>query len=478
MRLQGKPPEFKGPIQAKEVVAYAATALGPMLRITGSSALPSVAVDKTPGTAGADGVYQFAGLPRQSHEVAVGTDKEQRSFTVGSDRHPALWINLTSDRNVGGLTVSTGLNSFQVLLDGKAYTRKVRDGSMSILGLPVKHFKLKVTADGYEASAEQDVEVNKGQTAAVKIVLTPIPQFATLAIQGLPPKTQIVVDGTQLGVAGEDGSARFGKIAPGDHSIELRNPPRYKTATLQKGFVANGTVTITDADANMTPNAGTVTLSGAQPGTQFSWTCGQTKGSGATATCAESQITVTATAPGFQELIRSVSVTPGETHHENFDLKANVVRVERILKSCSVADLTKNGWTQDHSWYTPGSDSTLPCGGLIGRYQFTLAVPTGNFLSGGKSIQWTVEGAGGIQKVFELQKKAFQARGGSKVDITKFEREGSVTFVVIVEAGRVVHELRGPDSSQQVSVTNGDFKGAKIVFPKDVRIGNFSFKEQ
>ena len=153
--------------------------------------------------------------------------------------------------------------------------------------------------------------------------------------------------------------------------------------------------------------------------------------------------------------------------------------MERILKSCSVADLTKNGWTQDHSWYLAGSDSsTLPCGGLIGRYQFTLAVPTGNFLSGGKSIQWTVEGSGGIQKVFELQKKAFQARGGSKVDITKFEREGSVTFVVIVEAGRVIHELRGPDSSQQVSTTSGDFKGAKIVFPKDVRIGNFSFKEQ
>ena len=474
----GKPPEFKGPIQAKEVVAYAATALGPMLRITGSSALPSVAVDKTPGTAGADGVYQFAGLPRQSHEVAVGTDKEQRSFTVGSDRHPALWISLTSDRNVGGLTVSTGLNNFQVLLDGKAYTRKVRDGSISILGLPVKHFKLKVTADGYEPSAEQDVEVNKGQTAAVKIVLTPVPQFATLAIQGLPPKTQIVLDGTQLGVAGDDGSARFGKITPGEHTIELKNPPRYKPTTIQKGFVANGTVTITDADANMAPNAGTVTLSGGQPGTQFSWTCGQTKGSIATATCAESQITVTATAPGFQELTKSVSVTPGETRHENFDLKRIVVQPTRVVQTCGTGDLTKNGWAQDHSWYTPANDSTLPCGGLIGRYQFTLPVPTGNFLSGGKSIQWTVEGAGGATRAFELQKKAFQPRGGSKTDISKDERDGTLTFQVIVEAGRIIHEVRSGDSWHQVSVTPGDFKGAKIVFPKDVRIGNFSFKEQ
>ena len=148
------------------------------------------------------------------------------------------------------------------------------------------------------------------------------------------------------------------------------------------------------------------------------------------------------------------------------------------MQACGRGDLTKAGWAQDHSWYTPGSGSTLPCGGLLGRYQFTLPVPTGNFLSGGKSIQWTVEGAGGATRAFELQKKAFQPRGGSKTDISKDERDGTLTFQVIVEAGRIIHEVRSGDSWHQVSVTPGDFKGAKIVFPKDVRIGNFSFKEQ
>ncbi len=473
----GKAPELKGPIEAKEVVAFAATALGSTLRVFGSGTLPSVEVDKVQGSAGADGVYQFTGLARQPHEVAVGSDKDQRSFTVGSDRHPALWINLMSDRNVGTLTVTTGLTAFQVFLDGKPYNRRIRDGSMSIFSLPVKHFKLKVTADGYEP-AEQDVDINKGQTYTAKLTLAAIPQFATLAIQGLPPRTQVVLDSSPLGVTGDDGTARFGKIAPGDHTIELRNPPRYKPSSIQKTFVANGTVNITDADANLSLNAATVNLTGAQPGTQFSWTCGQTKGSSATATCAESRISVTAVAPNYQEQTREFALTPGATLHETFDLKRTVVTPTKVTQTCGPADLAKAGWTPDHAWYTPGNDATLPCSGLIGRYTFTVPVPSGGFLSGNRSLQWSIEGSGGTEREFELQKKTFQPHGGTKADISKDEREGTLTFQVIIEPNRVIHEVRTSNAWRQVSVTPGDFKGAKIVFPKDVRIGNFSFREQ
>jgi tetratricopeptide (TPR) repeat protein len=468
----GTAPELKGQIEAKELVAFAAAALGQTLRIAASAALPSVSVDNVQGTAGADGVYQFNGLARQPHEVAVGADKDKRSFAVGTDRHPALWISLISDRNVGSLTVSTALSNFKVLLDGKVYTRRIRDGSMTISGLPVKHYQVHVVADGFEPAADRDVEVKKGQTSAEAFTLTPIPQFSSLAVQGMPPRTQILLDGTPLGTA-EDGTAKIGKVPPGDHVIEFRNPPRYKPASVQKNFPANGTVTITDADLTLAPNPATVVLSSAQPGIQFSWTCGQTKGSGESFTCAESQATVTAALSGFHEEARAIHLSPGQTVRESFDLKRIVVAA-RVLKTCGPGDLAQSGWTREQTWYIAGDGASLPCPGLAGRYQFTVQVPSGVF---GKAISWAVQGAG-PQKIFELQKKAFQPRGGSKVDIGKFEGKGTITFQVTIESGRIVHEVRDRESWHQVSVTTGDFKGAKVLFPKDVRMANFSFREQ
>ena len=67
------------------MVAFAATSLGQTLRVTGSAALPSVSIDNVPGTAGPDGVYQFTGLMRRPHEVAIGADKDRRSFVVGTE---------------------------------------------------------------------------------------------------------------------------------------------------------------------------------------------------------------------------------------------------------------------------------------------------------------------------------------------------------------------------------------------------------
>ncbi len=469
----GKAPEIKGPIEAKELVAFAAASLGQTLGIAASAALPSVAVDQAPGTAGSDGIYRFTGLPRQPHEIAVGADKDKRSFTVGTDSHPALWISLISDRNVGSLTVSTALPAFKVFLDGKAYTRRIYDGSMTITGLPVKHYQVHVVADGFEPAADRDVEIKKGQISSEAFTLTAIPQFSNLAIQGMPPRTQILLDGAPIGTA-EDGTLKIGKIAPGDHTIEFRNSPRFKPGSLQKSFPANGTVTVTEADLTLAPNPATVVLSSSQPGAQFSWTCGQTKGSGESFTCAEAQATVAAALSGFREDSRTVHLSPGQTVHESFELKRVMAAAQKVSKTCGPGDLAQSGWTLEQAWYIAGDAASLPCGSLSGRYRFTVPVPSGLF---SKSISWAIQGAG-PQKVFELQKKSFQPHGGAKVDIGKFESKGSITVQVTVEAGRVVHEVRDGDSWHQVDATTGDFKGAKVLFQKDVRIANFSFREQ
>jgi tetratricopeptide (TPR) repeat protein len=469
----GKAPEIKGPIEAKELVALAAITLGQTLRITGAPAPASAAVDNAPGTPGADGTFSFTGLPRQPHEVATGSDKDKRSFVVGNDRHPALWISLLSDRNVGSLTVSTPLSSFKVFLDGKPYTRGIRDGAMSIRSLPAKHYQLHVAADGFETSADIDVEVKKGQSVAQQITLKPIPQFSNLAVQGMPAHTQILLDGSPIGTA-EDGTARLGKISPGEHTLEFRNPPRYKAASIQKSFPANGTVTITEADVIMGPNPATITLTSSQPGTQFSWVCGKQRGAGETASCAESQITITAALTGFQEQSKTIQLSPGQTLKETFEMKKQIVAPTHVAKTCSSDDLTQSGWTKEQAWYIAGSSASLPCGGLQGRYVFTLPLPTGVF---GKSVVWTVQGPSG-QKVFELQKKAFQARGTAKVDIGKYEKKGSITFQVTVEAGRVVHEVRDEEGWHKVGEMAGDFKGAKVYFFKDARIANMTFREQ
>ncbi len=469
----GKAPEIKGPMEAKEVVAFAAASLGQTLRVSGAAALPSVSIDDVPGTAGPDGVYQFTGLMPRTHEVAIGADKDRRSFVVGTERHPALWIQLLSARNVGALTVSAALPGFQVYLDGKPYAKRIRDGSMTINGLPVKHYQMHVAADGFEPTPDRDIEVKKGQTSAASVVLTAIPQFAMLAVQGFPPHTQILVDNQPFGMA-EDGTARIGKIPAGDHTVEFRNSPRYKTASVRKSFPANGTVAISEAEAALAPNPATVNLSSPQQGAQFSWVCGQTRGSGETATCSETQITVSARAQGFQDETKVIRLTPGQALHESFDLKRTVSAPVKVAKTCFAADLAQAGWTQAQQWYVAGSGASFPCGGLAGRYQFTILMPTGLF---GRTVTWAVQGEG-PQKQFELQKKAFQAKGGGKSDIGKFEEKGSMTFRVIVEAGRIVHEVRDGEGWHPVNVTPGDFKGAKVLFSKDARIANFSFREQ
>ena len=78
------------------------------------------------------------------------------------------------------MTVSAALPNFKVYLDGKLYAKRIRDGSMAINRLPVKHYQMHVAADGFEPSPDRDIEVKKGQTSAASVVLTAIPQFATL----------------------------------------------------------------------------------------------------------------------------------------------------------------------------------------------------------------------------------------------------------------------------------------------------------
>jgi len=469
----GRAPELKGPIEAKELVAYAASALGHTLRVAGGAAVPAVSVDGMPGTIGANGIFQFT-VANQPHEVVIGADKDKRSFLVGTAHRPSLWVALMSDRNEGSITVSTGLGSFTVLLDDKRYARKIRDGSMIIAGLPAKHYQLRLVADGFEEMPARDVEVQKGRTSIESFTPKPIPQFSTLAVQGLPAHTQILLDNASIVVA-EDGTARIGKIPPGDHTIEFRNAPRYKAASIQKNFPANGTVSISEADVTLALNPGMAVLTAVQPGTRFNWTCGETKGSGEAITCNESEITVTAALGGFHDETRTIHLSPGQTVRESFDLSRVVSAPARTAKTCVTADLLQNGWILEQGWYVAGSAANLPCGSLMGRYQFTVSAPTGVF--GGKSVSWTLQG-GGTPIQFELQKKSFQPRPGAKTDISKFEKAGTVTFQLTIEAGRVVHEVRDGDSWHQVHETRGDFKNARVHFPKDVRIADFSFREQ
>lgn len=469
----GDLPQLKPPIQSTDLLAYAVTELGPAMRIAAGTGVSAVTVDGVPAVAGTDGIFQFTARTNQPHEVVIGSDKDQHSFIVGTARQPSLWVVLVTDRNEGSITVSTGLDKFKVFLDGKPYTRKIRDGSMSITGLPSKHYQLHVVADGFEPAADRDVEVRKGLTSMASFTLTQVPQFSNLAIQGILPHTQVLLDTTVLGVA-EDGAARYGKISPGEHTLEFRNSAWYKPLSLRKIFLANETLSITGADVILAPNPAEVTFASNQPGTQFSWSCGQATGSGETATCLESGLTVTATLAGFREVKREIKLTPGQKLREPFDLSRIPQPQLRTFKTCEPAELLQGGWTEMQGWYGAGNGADLPCARLLGRYQFTVPTPTGIF--GGKST-WIVQGSGAPVQ-FELQKKSLQQRGAAKVDIARFENKGTVTFRLTLEAGRIVQEVRDGERWQKVSEVPGDFKAARVHFLKDARIANFAFREQ
>jgi serine/threonine protein kinase len=468
-------PQIKPPVGAKELVALVATALGPTVTIRSSVEPTKVTVDGREAARNEAGAFQAGELPEGEHEIAVLAGKDERKFAVHTGDRPEIRVALYSDRDVGSIVVTTGLPDFRVFIDGVQVTRNIRDGSMSIGGLPVKSYKVRVVADGYQPSSEPVLEVKKGGLVKQVFTLTAIPQFATLVVKGTPPRTQVLIDNTAVGTTDAEGSLTVDKVSPGEHTVELRNPPQYKPAQFRRAFDGRESITISGAEARLERNAATIVLTATPEGVHFETRCGQgpaqRRPAPVTVTCGESQFSYRATLEGYRDVTETITLSPGETYRKPVELTKVIVAVRK--NSCSMTDLPKRGWTLEEGWYAAGNDAVLPCDDMIGTYQFAVRLPRG---FAARSVSWTVQ-SGSARQQFVLEKKSFSFRGGQKQDISKYDEDGHISFRLINEGNRIIHEVKAGNSWERLSTNEGDFRKSRVIFSKDARIAAFVFNE-
>ena len=185
-------------------------------------------------------------LPPGTHDLDVGTGKDEtkRTFEVGTA--PALTVFLSADRNVGSLLVVVGEDGASVLLDGRTSSRTTKHGQL-LINLEPKRYTVSVVKDGFQKAPPKQVNIQKGQEAKLVFALQPIATVASLVIAGATPSAEVLLDGKFLGTIQPNGSFSMPNVRPGPHTIGLRKN-LFKPKELQRQFVAGESVRLNSAE--------------------------------------------------------------------------------------------------------------------------------------------------------------------------------------------------------------------------------------
>jgi serine/threonine-protein kinase len=243
-------PLVQGPLETKNLKAIV-VASGPQHGQVLSSygPIPASMDGKEIGTLSSTPLA-LPGLPSGTHDLDVGTGKDERKISFQLSTTPALTVFLSADRDVGNLLVVAGEDGATVLLNGKAYPRTTKRGQLVIANLAPKLYTVSVVKDGFQQAPAQKVDILKGQASKLVFVLQPAPTGASLVIAGARPLTDVLLDGKSLGAVQQDGSFSASNIKPGAHTIGLRRD-QFKPKDLQRQFAAGGSVHLNANDVAM-----------------------------------------------------------------------------------------------------------------------------------------------------------------------------------------------------------------------------------
>jgi serine/threonine-protein kinase len=230
-------PLIQGPLEAKNLKAIVVTN-GPQQGQVLSSygPLPGSMDGKEIGAV-SPAPLELPNLLPGTHDLDVGTGKDERKVSFQVSTAPALTVFLSADRNVGSLLVVAGEDGATVLLNGRKYPRVTKHGQLVIANLEPKRYTVSVVKDGFQKAASQEVSIQKGQGAKLIFALQPVPTVASLVIAGAIPLAEVLLDGKPVGTVQQDGSFSVSNVKPGPHTIGLRKD-QFKPKELQRQFVA------------------------------------------------------------------------------------------------------------------------------------------------------------------------------------------------------------------------------------------------
>jgi PEGA domain len=381
----GEAPKFTAPPDVSSLKGILIAGLGGVAQVYGTETGETLALDGQPvGKLGSDGLV-LDNLSEGTHELTLGSGKQQRKFVFDSTPAPLLAAYLSSDRNVGTLRVNTAEDGVQIFLNGTAYRYKTLHGRRLIYLHP-KRYEVRVEKDGFRSPEVQTVEINKGEEARLDFELSPLPQTATLRIANGISGTEVWIDGQSRGVIRS--GAFTSTVEPGKHAIRLENE-NYKTTELEREFGAGSTV---DLDGTLESAVGTLEIQVNPPDADVSLTL-QREGENAprpihdkTLQLPPGTYTVQAAAPGFHDYAATVRITINQTKTASLILR-KVEEKKPDQPTVTLADWEKAGWRRDDNLLVRhGGDFVVaPATGGAGRYTFTA------LLQKGRRLEWVVD---------------------------------------------------------------------------------------
>ena len=484
----GKMPELTGAISAKNILAVVFSNFGGNVLARTSAPPIEVKLDgKSSGQIGPAGLAMNEVAPGD-HEVQISGAGMQQKVVISFGAAPTLTAFLKLDQDAGTLVVVTGENEVTVLLNGKPMSRKTRDGQLRIPLLPVRQYAVKVQKDGYEGVAEQTVSIRKGEESRVEFHLRPVPQMAAFRIRGGVAGTAVILDQTQVGTVGPDGSFTHSGIQPGERMIELRRD-KHQPKRIQRRFAAGETLELSDAEVALEKLPGSVRLTLSPANSTVSVRRpGQRQGRQVQENpivLAEGQWIVTANHPELGEKSATVTVSAGET--ANIELS-----LSKEPRPIQPAKMGMEAWEQPGAWQRDGSWLARQGGEFVsfgtspthGTFVFTATMLKG------KRLYWFVNRTDPRNYVvMEMERKEYSRHlviNGKSKELFKqrhgLDEESTYTLSVEITPNSLVTkvyaggEWRQIDSwqVQEMDLTQGKF-GFRIPGSDRLGLSNFSF---
>jgi len=365
------------------------------------------------------------------------------------------------------LEVYAGLDAFQVSVDNQRVGWSIRSGAMLIPNISLKRHHFVVSAEGH-APCEKYADVTAELS---RVECSPAELFASLGIRGALPRTQVLIDGQEVGLTDGDGALDVAEVKPGDRQIELRNSPQYKSKAVPRTFTG-GTPVVLEGDvvrlekATFTANV-TVTPAGAHLVGQ----CGQNSKSGygsLSMECLE-PVTVKADLDGYDGKEGTWQPGAGQTGNYTLALTRKVV----IRKACTSAELKAAGWKEEKEWWAASrSPLAMPCTGHTGEVLFSIQSPVAWWTK----TQWAWKSGDGKNDLTVSLGSLKMLGTGKKVTPDRGE-DDSVQFRVVIEPAMVTAFVRANNVWVPIGEASGDTSNGQLVATSKLKMKKFTATE-
>jgi len=258
----GAAPKLAGPIDAKNLRCFVVAGYGGEAQLFGNGTGYRVTLDGKPvGGLSTDGL-PLQGLTPGTHELALDSAAGQHDRIVFESQPSAsLYVSLEASQNLGVLSVETNEDQAHLFLNGEKYKRDTARGRLVVYLFPRK-YTVTVQKDGFAPTAQQTVEIKRGEETKVAFTLTPAK--AILAVHHAPPGTDVSVDNISRGTTHPDGEFQVGGIEPGRHTVTLRHDG-FKPLQSEQTFAGGKTVDL-QGTLEAAPVTGTLRFDIGPPG--------------------------------------------------------------------------------------------------------------------------------------------------------------------------------------------------------------------